>query len=107
MHGGGAEDPGDGRQQPELHAPGQVEPRQPEVEEVLPELEVPRLDPDQLLEHRPERTRAHVPEGLIERQVEQLVQDQPPRQPGVGAVRRLHDSHYSIGTMPSCARCPR
>ena|SRR6266542_892565 len=56
-----------------------------------------RFRRDQLVEHVPQPAAGHLPESLVERQVEQLVEDEPPRQRGIGGSRD-HPAAARIGT---------
>ncbi len=60
----------------EFEAPADVEGGQLAVEELLPERQMPGLDHDQLIEHLLRVRLGDSPEGLVQGQVEQLVQDE-------------------------------
>jgi hypothetical protein len=79
-----ADEPRDRHHQPELQAAAPVEPREVELEEVLPEGVVARLDRDQLLEDRALIGGGHPVERPVEGEIEQLVEDEAAAQSGVG-----------------------
>ena len=71
----------------EFEAAGEIEGGQLEIEELLPEGEVLRLNQDELVEHLPRFAVDDLAQGLVERQIEQLVQDELPGQSGVMLLR--------------------
>jgi hypothetical protein len=58
-----------------------------EPEEVLPETEVPSLDGDELLEDAAQVGRCDVAQAPVEREVEELVEDESPREARAGALQ--------------------
>ena len=74
----------------ELQPPPEVEPVQLETEEFLPEGVVARLDGNQLVEDAAEVAGRDVAKRAVERQIEQLVEDEPPGEPRVGRRGRGH-----------------
>ena len=95
MDGRRAEEPAGADDDRELQpAPG-VESRKLEAEEALPERDVTRLDRDELVERPDEVAARDVAERGVEREIEQLVEDEPP-----GELRvRGHIAHRAqLGT---------
>jgi hypothetical protein len=85
-----AEEPTEEDDEAELQPPREVKALDVQVEEVLPEGEVPRFDRDQPVQDRPQLTARDLAQGLIERQVEQLVEHQPRRKLPVDRCRLAH-----------------
>jgi hypothetical protein len=79
-----AEEAAHADQEGELQAAAEVELRRGQVEEVLPELDVPCLDRDQLVERPPEVAARGVAQRRVQREVEHLVEDEPARELRVG-----------------------
>src|SRR4029453_18458177 len=67
----------------ELDTPPEIESLDMEVEEALPKSVVPRLDGDERFEHSLDVIARNAVEGPVEREIEQLVEDEPPGQPDV------------------------
>ena len=75
-----AEQAADQHHELQLQAPPRVEPVQLRLEELLPEGQVLRFDDDQLIQHFPGILIADLPQRLVQREIEQLIQDQRLRQ---------------------------
>src|SRR3989449_3073022 len=79
-----------GQDERELEPPSEVESAELQAEERLPERVVPRLDGDQLVEDATQVAGRDVAEGAVERQIEQLVEHEPPGELRVGWRSRGH-----------------
>jgi hypothetical protein len=95
VDGRAAEDAAQGDEQRELDAASDAERRDLDPEEVLPELGVALLDRNQLLEGDAEIGLREPEQGAVERQIEQLVEDdalrEPARDAGPPPPRRGHE----------------
>lgn len=106
MHRPRAEDPADPDEEPELETAPQIEGADFDSEELLPEGEMLRLNPDQLVQNPAEVSRRNVPERLVEGQVEELIQDEPQRQRAIVPVAHARTFSFLPPMGNSPFRCP-
>src|SRR5204863_7839692 len=90
MDGRRAEEPAGQDDKLELQPSRDVQALDTQTEGVLPEREMAGLDGDQAIQDGPELTRRQRAQAPIERQVEQLVEHEPPRQPPVDRFAFSH-----------------
>src|SRR5712664_4864570 len=94
--------------QPELEPAAPVQPRKVELEELLPERVVARLDRDELVEDRALRGGRDPVQRPVEREIEQLVEDELAAQPGVGGrVGHCASTLYKVPRVMSSGSPPR
>src|SRR6059036_1920531 len=89
VDGGRAEEAAHGDDERELETASRVERRDVlETEELLPEGDVARLDRDERVEDRPHARRRDLAQRAVEREVEDLVEDETAAEPRIEAGRR-------------------
>src|SRR5438128_998126 len=103
MDGGCAEEAARQNDAPELEATRKIEGGELEGEEVLPEGEVGGLDLDELVEDPLNVAFRQVAEGLVQRQVEELIQDESSRKPVLVLLRHHRLKDFSQGNFCRCS----
>jgi hypothetical protein len=88
-----AEEAADQDEKPELEAARPIQAGEPAIEEFLPEGEMPGLDDDQLIQDLLGRRIHEIPDGLVQGEVEELIEDEHPGQFGIVGWRGRRGGH--------------